>query len=184
MLFKQRLIVLLRYGQCRCDHGPFVQVEFLAWRHMAGLGIDSHSVPSMLRWLLRNLLLGRMVAACLSFHFKPVLVCLTLSVDSLLVEFIGPRDDLGGAIDRLLFEQGVFCRIEDPMTSHSAWYSGASQKRARRQIIASFGGPFGRGKCPAMSYGQRWRGHRGTSLGQVESPDTGDRATFYFEMTS
>jgi hypothetical protein len=54
-------------------------------------------------------------AACLSFRFKPVLVCLALAVDSLLVEFIGTRGDLGRAIDRLLLKQGGFCRIEDPI---------------------------------------------------------------------
>src|ERR1035437_5155 len=42
VLFKQLLILFLRFGQCRYGRGPFAQVQLLAWRHVVGLRIDRH----------------------------------------------------------------------------------------------------------------------------------------------
>ena len=42
VLFKQLLILLLRFGQWRRGRGPLAQVQVLTWRYAVGLGIDRH----------------------------------------------------------------------------------------------------------------------------------------------
>src|SRR5271170_2540108 len=55
----------------------------------------------------------RLIVADIRLCFQPVLVLKAFTADPMLIELIGPSDDLWGKIDRLLHLQRGFCRIED-----------------------------------------------------------------------
>ena len=79
VLFKQLLIVLLRFGQCRCGRWPFAQIELLAWRHVVGLRIDRHGVhlPLQIGWLQTI----RPMALAAGQWVPPVVETLRISID-------------------------------------------------------------------------------------------------------
>ena len=52
VFFKQLLIVLFRFGQCRCGRWPIAQAQLLTWRHVVGLRVDRHGILLPLQiWL-------------------------------------------------------------------------------------------------------------------------------------
>ena len=96
VLVKKLLIFFLRLRIRIDERGPFAEVDLFVWRNTVVFRIDGQRQSPVLRGSLRNLFPDLLMAPHLLLRLNPILILLTLTVDSLLVDFIGPRCDLGG----------------------------------------------------------------------------------------